>query len=272
MYELPPILTGSAASQTAALRDYLVRLAQSLNEAGAAPTQSALSLKLSADGRRIFSSGGEAAGDIEAVRKNAAALRQLILKTADDLETQLESSAEDGRIYADGQIEALGESYIKRSEFGAFTENVESQIASTARGVVESYDYSSLIEAQQGSLSLLQSYLTELNGQIRRGIVTDPSTNEEVTGIAISQSLQFTGEIVRQEDGVDYYRLSSGQTFGLYTATGWQFWIDGCKKGWYDSVEGLLRIARLSVEEALHIGGQWQISGLDGLGIKYTGD
>jgi len=114
--------------------------------------------------------------------------------------------------------------------------------------------------------------MTEINGQIRRGIVTDPSTGEVVTGIAISQSLRFTGEIERGEDGAEYYRLASGQTFGLYTATGWQFWIDGCKKGWYDSVDGMLHIANVAVEDKLQLGGGWQLVSLDGLGLRYTGE
>ena len=37
MYELPPILTGSSAQQIAAIRAYLVRMADRLNEAADAP-------------------------------------------------------------------------------------------------------------------------------------------------------------------------------------------------------------------------------------------
>ena len=76
---------------------------------------------------------------------------------------------------------------------------------------------------------------------------------------------------MKGEDGADYYQLSSGQTFGLYTSTGWQFWINGWKKGWYDSVDGMLHIANVAVENALQLGGQWQLVNSDGLGIKYTG-
>lgn len=269
MFDLPPILSGSSSEKLTALRNYLVRLAQELNNAENQPVQQ--TVKVSADGKREFASGENASGDIEAVQKNAAALRQLIIKTGDKLTEDIEKSEQSSMHYADGQIDALSHTYLAKSEFGSFTENIESQIASTAKGVVESYDYESRIMSNQENLELLQYYVSSMDGQIRRGIVTDPETGLEVTGIAISQNLQFTGAIVRGEDGADYYQLSSGQTFGLYTSTGWQFWINGWKKGWYDSVDGMLHIANVAVESTLQLGGQWQLVNTNGFGIKYTG-
>lgn len=271
MYELPPILKGSSTEQIALLRDYLVRMARQLNEAGEAPVQSAESIRVTKDGRRVYSQGSEAKAEAEAVRKNAMELRALIVKTSKELGQEIDEGGEEARLYADGKIEGLSSEFLSRSEFGAFTENVESQIASTAKGVVESYGYLAKIESNQKDIGLLQSYMTELDGQIRRGIVTDPMSGEEVMGIAISQNLRFTGAVTRGEDGVDYYRLASGQTFGLYTSTGWQFWIDGCRKGWYDSVDGMLHIANVAVEDTLQLGGGWQLSSLGGLGLRYTG-
>ena len=271
MYELPPILKGSSAEQIALLRDYLVRMARQLNEAGEAPAQSVQSIRVTRDGRRIFSDDTSASADTEAVRKNAKELKALIVKTSKELGQEIDEGGEEARLYADGKIESLATEFISRSEFGSFTENVERQIASTARGVVESYGYISKIESNQKNIGLLQSYMTELDGQIRRGVVTDPVSGEEVMGIAISQNLRFTGAVTRGEDGVDYYRLASGQTFGLYTSTGWQFWIDGCRKGWYDSVDGMLHIANVAVEDTLQLGGGWQLSSLGGLGLRYTG-
>ena len=269
MFDLPPILSGSSADKLTALRNYLVRLAQELNQVeNQALVQSA---HVSADGKRNFSGGSGAEGDIEAVQKNAAALRQLIIKTGDRLSDDIEASQQDSMHYADGQIDALSQTYLAKSEFGSFTENIERQITSTAKGVVESYDYESRILSNQESLELLQYYVRNMDGQIRRGIVTDPETGLEVTGIAISQNLQFTGGVVHGEDGADYYQLASGQTFGLYTSTGWQFWIDGHRKGWYDSSDGMLHISNVAVESSLQLGSGWRLEDVNGLGIKYTG-
>lgn len=276
MHELPPILTGTQTQQIAALRAYLVRMAQELNAAeGAAASYGAANTAVTAGKPAAIgvSPGGNASAGAseDAVRKNAAALRQLILKTADGLAGDIEMSGEDAKSYADARLSAAGETFLARSEFGTFTENIESQIASSARGIVESYGYTEKIESNQERLSLLQTYVTDIDGQIRRGLVKDPATGENVTGIAISQNLQFTGEVTTGGDGKSYYTLSSGQTFGLYTSTGWQFWINGYRRGWYDSVDGMLHIANVAVENALQIGANWRISTEGGLGIKYTG-
>lgn len=278
MHELPPILTGTQTQQLAALRAYLVRMAQELNAAeGAAAHYGAASGTATAGkpaviGATTGKSHASAGASEDAVRKNAAALRQLILKTADGLAGDIETSSESAKSYADAQLSAAEETFLARSEFGTFTENIESQIASSARGIVESYGYTEKIESNQERLSLLQTYVTDIDGQIRRGLVKDPATGESVTGIAISQNLQFTGEVTTGSDGKSYYTLSSGQTFGLYTSTGWQFWINGYRRGWYNSVDGMLHIANVAVENALQIGAAWRISDEGGLGIKYTGE
>jgi hypothetical protein len=101
-----------------------------------------------------------------------------------------------------------------------------------------------------------------------------------VTGIAISQNLRFAGECGPSDqhnpgDGYTYYYLESGQTFGLYTSTGWQFWIDGYKKGWFNSVDGMLHVANIIVEVSMQIGDSWQIKAApDGseFEILYVGD
>ncbi len=214
MYELPPILSGTSAQQLAALRAYLVRMADQLNSAESAPTAAAVTAALAVQPRTRAGSAavagtGSTAEIGASMRKSAAELRQLILKTADGLSGDIEAS----RGYADGRIEALSERCLARSEFGAFTENIERQISNTARGVVESYGYTERIESNQASIELLQSYVTDIDGEIRRGLVTDPATGETVTGIAIAQNLQFTGEVSRGSDGMNYYTLSSGQTF-----------------------------------------------------------
>ena len=271
MYELPPMLSGTSAQQLAALRAYLVRMANQLNSAeGATASIKAVGMSAVPGISRTGTGAAVSAGGTESaasVRKSAAELRQLILKTADGLSGDIEAMG----FYADGRIEALGERCLARSEFGAFTENIERQITNTARGVVESYGYAERIESNQADIELLQSYMTDIDGEIRRGLVTDPATGETVTGIAIAQNLQFTGEVSRGSDGMNYYTLSSGQTFGLYTSTGWQFWINGYRRGWYNSVDGMLHIANVAVEDSLLLGGAWRLSADGGLGIRYTG-
>jgi len=273
MYELPPILSGNSSQQLSALRAYLVRIAQQLNTAGVAESTGSSGTALSTSGTSTSQTeqGSTSPKTIDEVRKNARDLRALILKTANALSGDIILSQDQQRRYVDDATEQLSSLLVAKSEFGAFTEMIETQISTTARGVVESYDYDELISSAEDNIALLQAYMTSIDGEIRRGIVTDPDTNEAVTGIAISQNLQFTGAIIHGDDGAEYYELSTGQTFGLYTSTGWQFWIDGHKRGWYDSVDGMLHIANTAIEDTLQIGGTWRLLNDSGLGIKYTG-
>lgn len=162
--------------------------------------------------------------------------------------------------YADQKVEEYNEIYVAKSEYGEFVEGITSTIETTARGVVESYNYASSIESVQNSIDLLQNYYTAIAGEIRRGIILDPSTGNYVMGIAISQKLLFTGQTTSDQDGNEYYYIveNPGQTFGLYTSTGWQFWINGVKVGWFDSKDGMLHVASVFVEERIIHGGYWE--------------
>ncbi len=250
MREYPPILTGSEQQQIRSIRDYLVRLAKSLDEASldAAPE--------SAEKER------QTADKLAAIRKNAANLRALIVKTAD--------AAESVALELGATRQEMASYYLAKSDFGSYIEQAQTSFAATARGVVESYDFQSLIDAVSARTAALDSYLTSIRGEIRRGVITDPGTGEQALGIAIAENLQFTGA-VHTEDGLDYYELSPGQTLGLYTASGWQFWVNGSKRGWFDSADGSLHVVSEVVEDMLQLGAGWVFSTVGGLGIKYTG-
>jgi len=283
--EKPPILTGQSRKDMENLRDYLFRMAQSLGDvagAGVAADNTNVSISYQKNGQQVLRPGGTNDRDIAAVRKNALELRDLIIKSANNLQRKIDENADDITAgdnavmsYVDSKTEVYDSMYLARSEFGTFQENVTSMIETTAKGVVESYDYGSSIDSVQDSIGLLQSYYTSINGEIRRGIVEDPETGEYVTGIAIAQDLKFAGECGPSDarnpgDGHTYYYMNSGQTFGLYTSVGWQFWIDGYKKGWYNSQDGMLHVANVLIEQLLQIGSSWQIkSSNDGSEIEF---
>ncbi len=260
MYDYPPILSGSEQEQLRTLRDYLVRMAKSLEaaeQAQAAPQRTA-AIGSNAAAREKK----EQEDKLSAVRRNAAKLRALIVKTADQAETIA--------VELGATRQEMESCYLARSDFGEYMEQAKADFATTARGVVESYDFASLIEAVSGRADELDSYLTAIRGEIRRGIITDPGTGETALGIAISEKLQFTGT-VHEEDGLRYYELAPGQTLGLYTATGWQFWVNGSKRGWFDSADGSLHVISEVAESGLQLGADWLLSPAGGLGIRYVG-
>ena len=291
--EKPPILTGNTKEDLAKLRDYLFRMAQSLSEAAGAEisTPTAVTISTRADGQQVIKTGPGAATDIEAVRKNAQELKSLIVKSAENLQKKInDGDTELAGMIADGDnavIDLMDEKeeqyngkYLAKSEFGTFEQTLDSRIQTTAAGVVESYGFEETIDGVQEDIDLLQHYYTNIEGEIRRGIVVDPETGNYVTGIAISQNLRFEGECGPQDpnnpgDGHTYYYMNSGQTFGLYTSTGWQFWIDGYKKGWFNSVDGMLHVANIMVEVSMQVGPDWQLRAIPGraeLEILYVGE
>ena len=227
---------------------------------------------------------GDNTANLAQIQKNAKELKALIIKTAQGLGATDEElagliAAGDNHVmsYADSRVESLSSMYVAKSDFGTFQETIETQIEATAKAMIESYDYESSINSVQEGIDLLQNYYTAINGEIRRGIILDPETGDYVTGIAISQNLQFSGECGPADpknpgDGYTYYYLNSGQTFGLYTSTGWQFWIDGQKRGWFSSTDGMLHVSNILVENTLQIGAMWQFRSTDTeLEIFYTG-
>lgn len=262
------MLRGSTEQQVKQIRDYLVRMSRSLGTAESAPTATAVQSGRGRTGETA--SGNPDKETVDAIRTTAARLKALIVKTAEDLGTQISSDVNGVYAHIDSVENSLSSIYLARSDFGAYTETVQSTIEQTAKRTVESYDYQAQIDAVNALYGDMDNYVTAIRGEIRRGIITDPETGEEQMGIAISENLSFTG-VTRTENGQIYYELSPGQTLGLYTAKGWQFWINGSKRGWFDSTDGMLHTANMVVEDALQVGDRWQMSAVGGLGIRYIG-
>ena len=244
MFELPPLLQGDEQNQLYDLRNYLVRLALSLEPA----IQQATELTAAAS--------PTASVQAAAQKQEAQELKSLIVKTANVIEHEM-----------DVLSQSFSETYLAISDFGTYRENIAATFTQTARGVVESYDFQGQLNALDAAGQATRGAVDTLQGEIRRGLIVDPSTGDTVLGIAIAEKLSFTGSTVTR-DGQTYYELAPGQTFGLYTATGWQFWIGGSKRGWFNAVDGMLHVLSLAVENTLLLGGGWVVTMTDGLGIK----
>jgi len=260
--EKPPMLTGQVSRDLANLRDYLFRMAGALTS-----VEEAVTVTYDKDGKQILSPAGAAEEAIAQVKQNARELRSLIIKTADTIEAEM-----------DAREEEYNGRYLAISQFGTFEENLDARIATNARGVVESYGYNATISSMQDVLDLYQGYFTQINGEIRRGLVEDPDhPGSYVIGIVISQECEFSTAAISHDDpnypgdGQEYWYVEPNQTFGLYTSTGWQFWINGVKRAWLSSEDSMLHVSNIVVEESL-IGGNWKMTFSGGFGLKYVGD
>ena len=249
IYDYPPILQGTTQQQLTAMRDYLVRLSQELRLSEIAPVQKTQAAVTNS------SAGGVSKGQL---KKEADSLRSLIVSTAETINASVEAIETE-----------LHSSYVAVSDFGEYQEYAEGKFTQTATDIDEVFTYS------QGVNTDLANYKSSIQGEIRRGVITDPDTGEQVIGIAISQKLWFDDGGVPYVDrqGNVYPRLSSAQTFGLYTSTGWQYWINGQKVGWFDSADSSLHLRTVTVNEIISLGPDWQIAKHpgEGFGLRYLG-
>lgn len=245
--EKPPILQGSTQDQLRAIRDYLFRMASSLEAAATAPAvgTGATVRRTRADGTAVTETGSAAKADTDAIRKSAAELRALIIKHANELQAEMDTKEEqyNGR-------------FLAQNDFQTWELDLDSRIQTNAQGVVESYGFQESISSTKRDV---QDYFTRIDGEIRRGYLEDPDNpGQYVFGIAISSNLQFSGT-VQDKDGYTYYELVGNQTFGLYTASGWQFWVNGRKQGYFNSEDNKLHVRNIVADDSLQIGTDWQI-------------
>lgn len=163
--------------------------------------------------------------------------------------------------------------YVAASDFGSYAQQVTADIDANARAITETHNYAELVSAAAaaGVREELAQYMTLVDGQIRRGFIEDPDDpGSYVYGIAISRKLQFTGQ-TQTVDGEVCWELDGAQTFGLYTSTGWQFWVGGRKIGWFDSADGMLHVTRMVAEQELKLGADWLVTSSGGFGVRYIG-
>lgn len=268
-HELPPILRGSEQQQLTSLRDYLVRLAQSLNAVQNMPS--------------VTSGMSEKAAKkkTDELQKQATDLKSLILKTADAMDVRIQTNSYDISVLGDA-VENVKTTYVTSDYLnGTYMNTVQQNINNTVNNIVERYDYSEIVTGIVGNdINALKSFANLITGEIRRGVIYDSSLGTDVLGIAISQSMEFYENdpdhpptTVGEE--IVYYRIKANQTFGFYTSYGWQFYVNGQKVGWFDSTDShaALHIASAIVENGIRFGEDWIIDqNNNGIGFRYIGE
>lgn len=206
-------------------------------------------------------------------------LRSQIIQSANNLRIDIEANA--GSINElNGQVTNIMNTYVTADYIeGQFTSKLTQTITNNVNNIVENYDYSEIVSGLVGGdIATLKSFATLINGEIRRGMIYDPELGVDVLGIAISQHIQFYENDPQNPpavvDGNTYYRIMAHQTFGFYTSYGWQFYVNGQKVGWFDSMDSkaALHVASEVVENGIQFGSLWEISqSSNGIGFRYVG-
>lgn len=282
MRELPPVLSGTEAQQLSALRDYLVRMARTLD---VAEVETNRMIKEAATAKQTSSSsvGSKA---LEEIKGSVSELKSLIIKTADDVEVLNDATGVLGDRLDTGvsntaavmKVLGIDTTYIAESDFGAYEERLSSASFAAAKQYVDTFDYYEKISpAVSGDISAairpvadeLGQYITAMQGMIIRGYITIEGVQR--FGIAIAKELKTTGNTMIN-NGLVYDELVSSQTFGFYGSEGWEYWVNGEKTAWVDSQTSTMRLANARIDSNTYMSGSWQWRDFDGLGLKYVGD
>lgn len=247
----PPVLQGEALNQTAQLYRYLFQISGVLNNAMEAADSAVEAVKAEA--------AKTSTDAVTAVSKDLVSqynqLKALIVKSADDVRaemTVLETS--------------LKSTYIAKSEWGTYEENIRNDITATATDIVESYGYDAWLESLQQDAVEFEKYRISTTGYIRRGIIGYDENNFPIIGVAIGQDLKVRTVTI---DGVEYEEIDTTQNLATYTADRVTFWQNGVEAGYFSNSE--LVVTRIRVADKIIIGDKWEISRKNGFTLKWIG-
>lgn len=261
MLERPPILQGNANDQVRALHDYLMRLAGVLDTSiQELPTLQSTSISVDKQGRQVLVPGKDKEL-IEDIRRREAELKALIIKSADEVYRESVGASE----------RTMEEVYLAKSDYGTYEQAIYTRIEETAQQIRESFDFESLTQ----SVNDLQDYMSIVHGEIRRGFVPNPVSGEDPVsfGIVISTRDVFAeSENTWEEEGNVYTEIKASERFGIYTASGWEYWHDGVKQWWFDAEDGMLHARSIGIEDSVQIGAWRLVENGTSFGLKYVGE
>ncbi len=281
----PPMLNGSITNQLSALYTYLYSMSEQLNVAIQSINDNTVEV---AEG--IYGYTGNGVDRVTAAGGEYESLKALIIKSADEvnntitiLDKQIRQDVDDVYETKDnvdekvtGAIDDLqkivASSYVASSEFGTYTEQLNTLEEYTREGRQEQYEYNSALSADMENLKTsFEQYIVETSGYIKYGIVEYDGA-VPCFGIAVGQNLTTETVMV---DGVDYDRILEKDFRAVFTATALKFYMNSTLVA-YMSNERLhivsAEVDNISISQQMILGDEWiQYKSADGLIIEYIG-
>ena len=234
----PPILRGEELDQINQMRSYLFQLHKQLqivlDQVGTAE-QVIHTITNTVLGDVTDESGGSLA-------ETYTKLKSIIIKTAHTIERQM-----------DELVETFKGSYLAISDFGTYAENLENTIVTTAEGVVETYNFTSQLEA-------LDTYNTISEQYIKRGLLYFDGAVPRY-GVAIGENM--TEVMVNGESVIDRRDIAI-----TIVADVINFWQNGVIVSYYKNNK--LYVREIELETRLKLG-NWVIDQTNGFAIKWGG-
>ena len=257
----PPILRGTEAAQMAQIRSYLYQLARDLNQA--LSNLSAENFSSDSEAKTVLS-GGLSKEQQKTLQDGLGNLKSLIIKTANEVNKTVETLETE-----------LQSKYVASSDFGTYQEEIRTQLQATAEQLNQAISYYAELSDSLGGVSEeFDSYVIEVQGYIRQGIIGYDGA-KPIIGIAIGQDLTVLknadGTVATDIlDGREYEKIDTSSNMSIWTPEKLSFYVNGTEIAYFSN--GALYVGTVVVNTKLVIGqNNWQIDHGRGFSLKWIG-
>ena len=169
--------------------------------------------------------------------------------------------------YMDERVESLSSTYVARSDFGTYREDINQRITTNSTKIEQQFAFASEIQANTNRVEVdFAAYKTNVEGYIRQGIVGYDGTIP-IIGIAIGQDIRTTGTSVETEQGV-FDEIDKRSNMSVWTTEKLSFYIGGQEAAYFSN--GKLTVAQIATDRITG-SGKWDVSFTSGVKYKWIG-
>lgn len=169
--------------------------------------------------------------------------------------------------YMDERVESLSSTYVARSDFGTYRENIDQRITANSTKIEQQFAFASEIQANTNRVGAdFAAYKTDVEGYIRQGIVGYDGTTP-IIGIAIGQDIRTTRTGVETERGV-FDEIDKSSNMSVWTTEKLSFYIGGQEAAYFSN--GKLTVAQIATDRITG-SGKWDVSFTSGVKYKWIG-
>ena len=169
--------------------------------------------------------------------------------------------------YMDERVESLSSTYVARSDFGTYREDIDQRITANSTKIEQQFAFASEIQANTNRVEVdFAAYKTNVEGYIRQGIVGYDGTIP-IIGIAIGQDIRTTGTSVETEQGV-FDEIDKRSNMSVWTTEKLSFYIGGQEAAYFSN--GKLTVSQIATDRITG-SGKWDVSFTNGVKFKWIG-
>ena len=169
--------------------------------------------------------------------------------------------------YMDERVESLSSTYVARSDFGTYREDIDQRITANSTKIEQQFAFASEIQANTNRVEVdFAAYKTNVEGYIRQGIVGYDGTIP-IIGIAIGQDIRTTGTSVETERGV-FDEIDKRSNMSVWTTEKLSFYIGGQEAAYFSN--GKLTVSQIATDRITG-SGKWDVSFTSGVKYKWIG-